>query len=470
MRHLRKLRVRLVLWTVIIEAVLLLVFSGVFILVLRNEQNSQIEETLRLSASQLNAVVDVRGDQYIVAPDETTYLRTRGVFAWILTPAGALGGSVGDATQANLPAHLPAADHLKDSHLSNGEPVRLFVTPLHEGDRVLGTLVLAVSLRDNQTFIEQILLGLSIALPIVLALSAAGGLFLASRALAPVSAITHTAGRISAADLSQRLQLDLPDDEIGQLAQTFNAMLDRLERAFQRERQLTADVSHELRTPLGMLKTQLSLARSRPREAAALLGMMHDMEGDVDRMTRLIEQMLTLARIEQRGLISFASFDLSQLLHQVVAQLQSPAQEKNLTLNMTIPAQVDWQMRGDAEKLTQVFLNLVENAIKYTPDGGQVTIAAHRQWQTIRVSVTDTGPGIPAEHLPHVFERFYRADSARARTTGGFGLGLAISQAIVQAHHGQIDAASEPGTGTTFTVVLPVDPAAQTGNRVVDAE
>jgi len=469
MKHLRKLRVRLVLWTVMIEAVLLLIFSGVFIFVLRNEQNRQIEETLHLSASQLNAVVDIRGNQYLVAPDDTVYLRTRGVLAWILTPTGELGGSVGDATQANLPGKLPAADRLADTRLPNGEPVRLLVTPLHEGDRVLGTLVLAESLRDSQTFIKQILLGLSIAIPIVLALSAAGGLFLASRALAPVATITHTAAHISAADLSQRLELDLPDDEIGHLARTFNAMLDRLEHAFQRERQLTADVSHELRTPLGMLKTQLSLGRSRPRDASTLLGMMANMEGDVDRMTRLIEQMLTLARVEQRGLTEFAPFALDQLLEQAVTQLQNAAHEKNITLDITISAHIDWQMQGDAEKLTQVFLNLIDNAIKYTPEKGEITIVAHRQWQTIRISVTDTGPGIPAEHLPHVFERFYRVDSARARATGGFGLGLAISQAIVQAHHGHIDVTSEPGTGTTFIVVLPVNPAVQAGDQSIEA-
>ena len=468
MTHLRRLRVRLVLWTVMIEAVLLLVFSGVFIFVLRNAQNNQIEETLRLSAAQLNAVVDVRGDQYQVAPDETTYLRTRGVLAWILSPEGDLGGSVGDATLANLPATLPAPDHLADTHLSNGEPVRLLVTALHEGDQVLGTLVLAASLRDSQTFINQILLGLSIALPIVLALSAAGGLFLASRALAPVAAITHTAEQISAADLSQRLELDLPDDEIGHLAHTFNAMLDRLERAFERERQLTADVSHELRTPLGMLKTQLSLARSRPRDAAALLEMMHDMEGDVDRMTRLIEQMLTLARVEQRGVTAFAPFALDRLVCDMVAQLQAKAGEKTIDLDVAIPPQIDWQIRGDAEKLQQVFLNLIDNAIKYTPSGGTITVEAHRQWQTVLVAVADTGPGIPPEHLPHVFERFYRADSARARATGGFGLGLAISEAIVKAHHGLIEVTSTPGLGTTFTVSLPAYPAARAAEKPID--
>ncbi len=253
-------------------------------------------------------------------------------------------------------------------------PFVFCTAPLTEGTRNLGTLILAIPLRDSQTIMRQILLGLAIAIPVVLGLSAVGGLFLAGRALQPVAAITHTAQQINAADLSQRLDLDLPDDEIGELAHTFNEMLARLERAFQRERQLTSDVSHELRTPLGMLKTQLSLARSRPREADALLEMMAAMEGDVDRMTRLIEQMLTLARVEQRGLTDFAPVALDSLLREVVAQLQPNAVASKVDLQLEIPPQVDLTVPGDAERLRQVFTNLVENGLKYTPAGGQVTV------------------------------------------------------------------------------------------------
>lgn len=455
------LRTQLVLWTVALEALLLVAFAAVFIFILRNAQNQQIDETLRLGAAQLNAVVDVRDGQYAVAAAETADFRARGLLAWILTPDGQPALTIGSAADTPLPNTLPPAEQTLDSTLPDGTTIRLLLMPLNEGSSNLGSIVLALPLGESQALLRQILLGFAIAIPLMLGLSAVGGLFLAGRALQPVATITQTARQISAADLSQRLNLDLPPDEIGELAHTFNEMLARLERAFQRERQLTSDVSHELRTPLGMLKTQLSLARSRPREAAALLAMMADMEGDVDRMTTLIEQMLTLARVEQRGLGEFAPVVLDDLLRDVVAQLQPKAAASQVSLRLGIPPQVDFHLAGDGERLRQVFTNLVENGLKYTFSGGVVSVNASRHWQTIEMSIANTGAGIPPEHLPHLFERFYRADDARARETGGFGLGLAIAQAVVQAHGGVITVESEVGQGATFTVSLPVNFAAQ---------
>lgn len=457
MRLPSSLRVRLVLWTVALEAVLLMVFAGILVLVLQKTRSQQIDDTLLLSASQLNAVVDVHGTNYVTSAQEIADLRTRGVLAWVLTPEGQVGATIGNASSYPLPTSLPGPEELADGSLANGEPVRLLVTFLREGNRHLGTLVLALSLRESQAFIRQIWLSLVIAVPIVLVLSAAGGLFLANRALSPVTIITDTAQQISAADLSQRLPLDLPKDEIGRLARTFDAMLDRLDRAFQRERQLTSDVSHELRTPLGMLKTQLSLARSRPRDAATLLKMMADMEGDVDRMTRLIEQLLTLARVEQRGLIDFQPVALDELLPSVLEPLQMQASACNVTLSLNLPPQVNWYLQADAERLRQVFVNLIENAIKYSSAGGVVTVSAQRHWQEVVVVIADAGPGIASEHIPHLFERFYRVDNSRARDTGGFGLGLAITQAIVQRHQGRIQVESKVGEGTIFRVYLPAE-------------
>lgn len=451
------LRARLAIWMVVVEALLLAVFTAVTVLVLQNLQNQQIEETLRLSASELNAVVDVHDGQYAVAASETAAVRTRGIMAWVLSPDGQVVLTIGNAENYPLPANLPPSGQLNNGALPGGEPVRYFVTPLMEGSQQLGTLALALPLGGSQVFTRQILLGLLIAIPVVLLLSVLGGVFLAGRALKPVSAITRTAQAISAEDLSHRIEMNLPEDEIGRLAQTFNAMLERLDRAFARERQLTSDVSHELRTPLGMLKTQLSLARSRPREAAALLEMMDGMEGDVDRMTRLVEQMLTLARVEQRGLAQFAPVDCARLLQEVVSDLRAAAQERGVALQLTLPPQVEFILPADAERLRQVFVNLIENGIKYSPEGGVVTVTAVRHWQQIAISVTNEGADIPPEQIPHLFERFYRVDDARARTTGGFGLGLAITKAIVEAHGGEIDVQSEPEKGTTFTVQLPAE-------------
>ena len=449
------LRTRLALWMVVVEVLLLAVLTAVLVLTLKNLQNQQIENTLHLSASELNAVIDVRDGHYEVAAGETAVVRERGVMAWILSPDGQIALTIGNAENYDLPIGLPLSGQLNTGTLPDGEPVRYFVTPLLEGTDLLGTLVLAFPLSGNQIFTQQIFLGLLIAIPIVLILSVLGGVFLAGRALQPVATITHTAQKINAESLSHRIEMSLPEDEIGQLAQTFNAMLERINRAFERERQLTSDVSHELRTPLGMLKTQLSLARSRPREASALLQMMAEMEGDVDRMTRLVEQMLTLARVEQRGLTPLEIVDCTQLLQGVVADLQVSAQEHAVTLELTLPPQVDFFLLADGERLRQVFVNLIENGIKYSPEGEVVLVTAVRHWQQISISVTNKGAGIPPEQIPHLFERFYRADDARARTTGGFGLGLAIAKAIVEAHGGTITVKSDSGEGSTFIVHLP---------------
>ncbi|MEZ4865245.1 MAG: ATP-binding protein [Caldilineaceae bacterium] len=447
------LRLRLVLWAVTLEAILLLVLGGVLLFVVQKLENQQVKDTLRLAASQLNAVIDVRDGQYAIEPADITALRRQDILAWALTGEGKLILTIGAADQWPLPTTLPDFGQFADVTLPDGAKARLLTAPFEENGQILGTLVLALTLRDSQEVLRLILLSLAIAIPVALILSLAGGLFLAGRALAPVSTITAMAQQISAADLSQRLQLDLPNDEIGQLAHTFNAMLERLDQAFQRERQLTADVSHELRTPLAMLKTQLSLARSRPREVSTLQEMMADMEGDVDRMTRLIEQMLMLAVMEQGEALPSAPVALTPLLTQVVAQLAPVAAAKGVILQYDLSATTPLQ--GDGHSLGQVFTNLLENAIKYTPTGGQVTLCAAQEDGQIRVTVIDSGIGIAAEHLPHLFKRFYRADPARTRESGGFGLGLAISRAIVQLHGGQIDVQSIAGQGATFTVSLP---------------
>ncbi len=459
MNKLNNLRLRLVLWTILLETVLMLVFGFVLVTVLQNASNRQIDETLRLSASQLNAVVDISAGKYEISQQDSATLQTQGIFAWILNPQGEIATTVGGAATASLPASLPATNELTDIDLSGKETSRVLVSPLLEGNRQLGTLVLAVSLHNTQTTIQQVWFSLGIAIPFVLLLSGAGGLFLANRALAPVATITRTARQISTEDLSRRLSLRLPNDEIGELAQTFDAMLDRLQQGFQRERQLTADVSHELRTPLGMLKAQLSLARSRPRDANTLLGMMTDMEGDVDRMTRLTEQMLTLTRVEQSENVILNSLDLGMLLQDVVASWLPKAQELGIHLTFERLSYSNLHIHGDMDGLRQVFANLVDNALKYTRRGGSITISAYRKGAEIEVRIADTGIGIAPEHLPHLFERFYRADTSRTSTTGGFGLGLAISQAIVQIHNGHMDVSSEVGCGTTFAIRLPVDAA-----------
>ena len=451
----KSLRAQLVFWSVALETVLLVTFGVALVLILRTIQQQSNDESLQLAASQLNASVEVRRNVYTTPPEDVATLQAAGIFAWILTPAGQVVSSVGLAGVLPLPNPQPAIGQWQDAALPNGDPIRLYATPLQEDNQILGKLVIGLPLVKSQHLQQRFIYGLLFLIPVVLILSAIGGLFLANRALAPVHQITRMAQQVSAEELSGRLNLDLADDEIGQLARTFDGMLARLEAAFRREQQLTADVSHELRTPLSLLKTQLSLARARPRDAATLRAMMAEMESDVDRLTRIVEQTLLLTQIEQQGIPAPVPVQLDEILPAVCERAKESAGARGVDLRLDLPAQIDWQMRGDGFLLAQAFDNLVQNALAHTPASGSVTLRARRNWEALVVSVEDTGVGIAAEHLPHLFERYYRVDSARARSSGGFGLGLAIVQTIVAAHGGTIRVESELGVGTTFTVTLP---------------
>jgi signal transduction histidine kinase len=451
----KTVRVRLVLWSIALQAVLLLGFAIALALSLHNVQMQSVDDALRLAASQLNSAIDVQGTRFILPPADEATLLGEGISAWVLNVRGEVATTIGIAGRYPLPSTLPDPLAMLEAQLPNGQPVRLYRTPLQEGNHLLGEIVLAVSLQEAQLLQQRFIFGLLILIPALLALSAAGGLFLANRALAPITHITRLAQQIGAEGLSHRLNLQDSGDEIGELARTFDNMLERLEQAFLREQQLTADVSHELRTPLGLIKTQLSLARSKSRDATTLLKMLATMEADVDRLTYMMEQTLLLAQIERQGIVAPKPIHLDAVLLSVVDRLEAKALEKGIKVRLELPPQIGWDIQGDAFYLEQAFTNLLQNAIAYSPAGDEVGLSARWNGQHVTVAVKDCGPGILPEHLPHLFERYYRVDSARARATGGFGLGLAIAQTILHAHGGTITVESVVGVGTTFTVFLP---------------
>jgi heavy metal sensor kinase len=298
-----------------------------------------------------------------------------------------------------------------------------------------------------------------VAVPATLTLAAFGGWFIADRALRPIDAITRQAQRISEQDLHRRLNLDLPEDEVGRLARTFDAMLARLDAAFQRQRQFTADASHELRTPLTVMKTNIGVTLNRPRSAKQYETALTQVEGEVDRLTRLTNDLLLLARADaSQANVQSREVDLVSIANKVVNELRPLAESKSLALRFDAPASA--AMHGDPDQLHRLFFNLIENAIKYTAQGSvDVRITPQPAQDStpprIRVTIEDTGLGIAAEHLPHLFERFYRVDAARSREQGGSGLGLAIAHSIVAAHGGTIDVSSEIGHGTLVTLTLP---------------
>jgi two-component system, OmpR family, sensor kinase len=336
-----------------------------------------------------------------------------------------------------------------------GDRVRLFTAPLYDVDgRLWGAVQAASDLRDlDRQWHRQVGLLLAL-LPLALLVAAVGGLFLTDRALRPVQQVTQAAAQIGAEDLSRRLKVS-GRDELAELATTFNGMIARLEAAFEQQRRFTADASHELRTPLARIKvsTSMALADEPSLEDYRTALQISDQAADV--MERLTEQLLFLAGADAGQLpLERARLDLRAILQEAAGAVARAASTPLILDLPPEPIEID----GDADHLGRVFVNLLQNALRHTPAGGRITLWARVMGDEAVVKVEDTGEGIPAEHLPHLGERFYRVDEARARRSGGCGLGIAISRTIVQAHGGCLTIASEVGRGTVVTVSLPRSP------------
>jgi heavy metal sensor kinase len=335
------------------------------------------------------------------------------------------------------------------------------------GRRVLAhgspyTLIVLRSLHDQEDLLEGAGQALLIAVPLALLLASIGGYFLARKSLAPVVRMSATAASIGAANLHERLPVANERDELGGLAQVINALLARLDASFEQQRRFMADASHELRTPIAIMRSEAEVALSEPetsnqelRESIAIF------KDETKRLTGIVEDLFMLARADAgQYKLTPKEFYLDELAGEVTRAVRTLAAEKKLTLQLD--AGEEMSFRGDENLLRRLLLNLVDNAIKYTSEGGAVTVSSKREGQRYIITVSDTGPGIPAEAQSHIFERFYRADSARSRAeddkaglTSGAGLGLSIARWIAEAHDGTLELLHSSEAGSVFQLVLP---------------
>jgi two-component system OmpR family sensor kinase len=332
-------------------------------------------------------------------------------------------------------------------------PVRLYTMPVIERGRIIHFIQVAMPLDNVEGARSRflfILLGLT---PLALSGASIGGWFLAGRALAPVDAMVETARRISAEDLSRRLDTPARNDELGRLAAVLNDMLARLERSFAAVRQFSADAAHELRTPLTILKGELEVASRSPQSEEEYRRVLTSCLEEVDRLSALVEDLLFLARSDS-GNVSLPQtpVNLAEVLNDVAPALLALAEDAEVTCTIAPGAPV-W-VRGSETLLFRLIFNLGENAIKYTPAGGGVVITLTSSEKEASLQVSDTGQGIAPEEQERIFDRFYRGDQARSR--GGAGLGLALARSIVLVHHGRITVESNPGKGSCFCVMLPL--------------
>lgn len=298
---------------------------------------------------------------------------------------------------------------------------------------------------------------LLLSLPLIVGLASVGGYFLAGRALSPVALIATQARRIEATALGERLAVSRSDDEFGRLAQILNDLFARLERAFHQERQFLADAAHELRTPVAILRSQAEVALERPRTIAEHAGAIREMRVEIERLSEMVQDLLLMAQADAAQIsIREETLDLMEIAEEACRSVRPLASERGLVLRFEIGDEVS--VRGDSRLLQRAAVNLLANAIRYTARGGAVDLVVEREPAAALIRVSDTGPGIAADELERIFERFYRADHSRSGHPEGSGLGLAIVKTIAELHRGSIGVQSRPGEGSRFVLRLPSPP------------
>jgi heavy metal sensor kinase len=450
----RTLRFRFASWVASFLLVLLILF-GVFIYA-RLSQGlwASTDDKLRLGAAQTMAALTYDGHQIRLTENTVTgELQERGVTIRLFTPAGEMIQALG--AFATLPLnpetvqqHQEVFSTVQDPY--DDEHIRFYSVPVIRDGAVIGMVEVAESLEQVDDTLVKLKTVLLIGVPL-LSLTAGGGSYLlAARALARIDQITTAVRRISAEDLSTRLGFLPVDDEVGRLAATFDEMLTRLDASFERERRFTADASHELRTPVTAIQVIASTTLEKQRSPADYEQALVDIAEEADRLRALAEDLLVLERGDNHQPIAREPVDLALLLQDVTESLRPLAEAKGLTLSLD--AADSLSLQGDRDQLLRLFVNLLDNAIKYTKQG-KIAVRAQRAtdgW--LQVSIADTGVGIAAEHLPHLFERFFRVETSR--TTPGVGLGLTIAQEIADAHGGTVEVTSDVGIGTIFVVRL----------------
>lgn len=446
----RHVRTRLALWYVVVLGVVLVIYaagtSAFFFFGLREELDASLVkdfDTVEGWLAHHPATQEPEGTRYfeVWSSDGELQHRSSSLAGFELggppTPEKSMGGL------APVSLALPDGTRLRKvsgaAFLKDG----VFVIRLaHSEERLWHEL-------------RDLVGGIAFGIAIALAAAGLGGYVLARRALAPVEAMTEQAAKISAESLSERLPVENPEDELGQLAAVLNQSLDRLQGAFQQLRRFTADASHELRTPLTVVRTVGEVALQDKRPAEDYREAIGSMLEELDRLTRLVDGLLALSRADAGPApLNRAQLLLGDAVRDSVSLLEVLAEEKRQKILIEDDPSIS--VSADPLILRQALINLIDNAIKYSPAGAEVRIRiGKRSLREVVVEVTDQGPGIPAEHRRRVFERFYRADSARSREQGGAGLGLAIAEWAVRAHGGSIELESEEGRGSTFRVVLP---------------
>jgi len=450
----RSVRVRLTLWYVGVMLLVLGVYAGAVYTVVRNNSSQRLDDHLRDDFDWASDMLAQRPDGTIAPYDETG----EGDSPWLQVYGlnGELLYKTPEARRNPVPSSGALAKQA-DEHIVTVPNVSPPYRVMSGGARIGGRPVVVQVARSEASIIQdqrQLLYILMLGLPAAVALAGIGGYGLARRALAPVDRMAERARSINAEQLNARLPIDNPDDELGRLATVFNETFARLESSFDRMRRFTADASHELRTPLTAIRSVGEVGLRGRRDEAAYREIIGSMLEEVDRLALLVDRLLMLSRADTgEAKLSMDIVDVRLLAEEVAEQLGVLAEEKEQSIQVRFETAPSWI--GDRVVLRQALLNLVDNAIKYTPAGGSIEIRVAQAADGTTIEVSDTGPGIPAELQSRIFDRFYRVDRARSRENGGTGLGLAIAKWAVEVNGGHLTLESAGGAGSKFRITLP---------------
>lgn len=460
------LRVRLTLWYGAALALILVVFAAVLYTVTARGLKDQVDHSLQEAGAVAVRAIEQRGfGPFLPFEDfgaDFPEIALLDKFFQIFGPAGRVTIQSPNLRRQEIPlsrtaleAGLSGRATYESARFKGEASIRLYSVPIIQEGTLINIVQVGTSLGPVEETLQRLLFLMLITLPAALAAALVGGWLLAGRALRPVEDITHAAQRIAAGDLTQRLTVSQSADEIGRLAATFNDMIARLEASFQEVRRFTADASHELRTPLTVMKgeTELALRRARPAEDYRLV--LESSLEEIDRMTRIVDELLFLARADL-GEVKLESLPvrLDAIVEDIQRQATVLGQEPGVQVLVGTVEPVT--VMGDELRLRELVLNLVDNAIKYSHSGGKVEMTLTREPNVARLSIADHGIGISPEGQTRIFDRFYRTDAARAHAKKGTGLGLSICKWIAESHRGRVEVQSAPGEGSKFTVVLPI--------------
>ncbi len=464
------IRSRLTAWYGLVLAIALILFSVLLYYFLSKRLYESIDNSLKVSASVVAKTVLIKYSASPLPGLEYFFEQFLGYgninkFYRIYDESGNVGSrsrnidaSQFPMTQKAYAKALNGEEAYETFVVAENHPIRIITMPLLRNKQLVNLVQVGTSLEGVRDTLKNLRNFLLAAVPVVLFLTTLIGRFMAGRALKPVDKITQTARKIAkGADLSQRILQPKAQDEVGRLAETFNEMMDRLEKSFSLMRQFSSDASHELRTPLTVLKGQSELVLSKKRAPEDYQETLCSNLEEVNYMSKIIEDLFFLSQSDEGEIkLDFIQVNLAAMIEEICKHAEVLAQEKEIKITIAYLEPIE--IFGDPHRLRQMVWNLLHNGIKYTPTGGELKISLQGKGDEALLTVQDNGIGIPENDLPMIFERFFRVDKARTRTERGSGLGLSICKYIVEAHKGRIEVESQLGVGSRFKLYLPKNP------------